>query len=240
MIRQIMETKKKEVTALRGRRLSPRTRPVTPFKLKEGINIIAELKKKSPSAGDIGKIDDRRIATYSQYATAMSILTDATYFGGSFDLLAEVADTTKLPILCKDFFIDESQIDLAWSKGADMILLIARILEEDHMKKLYNYAQNLGLNCLVEVHEAKELQNISHLHAHIIGVNARDLDTLTIDLNRAKEIISLVEAPVRVAESGIKTRVDIEGFNNANCFLVGETLMRSNDLDSTFRELLYG
>ncbi len=140
-----------------------RTRPVIPFKLKEGINIIAELKRKSPSAGDIGEIDDRRIALYTQYATAMSILTDATYFGGSFELLAEVAGKTKLPILCKDFFIDESQIDLAWSKGADMILLIARILEEDHMKKLYNYAQNLGLNCLVEVHEAKELQKISHL-----------------------------------------------------------------------------
>jgi indole-3-glycerol phosphate synthase len=240
MIRKIMETKKKEVAVLRGRRVSPRTRPVAPFKLKEGINIIAELKRRSPSAGDIGEIDDRRIAIYSQYATAISILTDATYFGGSFDLLAEVADKTKLPILCKDFFIDESQIDLAWSKGADMILLIARILEEDRMRRLYDYAQNLGLNCLVEVHEAKELKIISHLHARIVGVNARDLDALTIDLDRAKEIISLVEAPVRVAESGIKTRVDIEGFNNANCFLIGETLMRSNDLESTFQELLYG
>ncbi|MBA4391712.1 MAG: indole-3-glycerol-phosphate synthase TrpC, partial [Syntrophus sp. (in: bacteria)] len=192
MIRKIVETKKREVAALRGHVFSSRTRPVIPFKLKKGINIIAELKRKSPSAGDIGEIDDRRIAIYTQYATAMSILTDATYFNGSFELLAEVAGKTNTPILCKDFFIDESQIDLAWSKGADMILLIARILEEDRLKTLYDYAQHLGLNCLVEVHEAKELKNISHLNAHIVGVNARNLDTLTIDLDRAKEIMSLV------------------------------------------------
>ena len=240
MIRQIVETKKREVAALPRHVLSPRTRPIIPFKLKKGVNIIAELKRKSPSAGDIGEIDDRRIAIYTEYATAMSILTDVTYFGGSFELLAEVAHKTGIPILCKDFFIDESQIDLAWSKGADIILLIARILEEDRLKTLYDHAQKLGLNCLVEVHEAKELKKISHLNADIVGVNARNLDTLKIDLNRAKEIMSLVEAPVRVAESGIKTKADIEGFNNANCFLIGETLMRSNDLESTFQELLYG
>ncbi len=240
MIRQIMKTKKKEIAALQGRRVPPRTRPVTPFNLKEGINIIAELKRKSPSAGNIGEIDDRRIAIYSQYATAMSILTDATYFGGSFEVLAEVAAKTNIPILCKDFLIDESQIDFAWSKGADLILLIARILEEDRLKVLYDYAHNLGLNCLVEIHEAKELKKISHLNANIVGINARDLDTLTIDLEKAKEIMPLIKAPVRVAESGIKTRADMEGFKSANCFLIGETLMRSNDLESTFQGLLYG
>lgn len=240
MIRQIVETKKREVASLQGQALSPRRRPLIPFNLKKGINIIAELKRKSPSAGDIGEIDDRRIAIYSQYATAMSVLTDAAYFNGSFEILAEVSAKTDIPILCKDFFIDESQIDLAWSNGADMILLIAKILEEDRLKALYDYTHELGLNCLVEIHAAEELKKISHLHAPIVGVNARNLDTLTIDLGYAKEIMSLVEAPVRVAESGIKTRADINKFNNANCFLIGETLMRSNDLESTFQELRYG
>lgn len=240
MIQQIVETKKREVAAIQDQVLSPRKRPLMPFNLKEGINIIAELKRKSPSAGDIGEIDDRRIAIYSQYATAMSILTDTTYFNGSFEILAEVAAKTDIPILCKDFFINERQIDLAWSKGADIILLIARILEEDRLKALYDYAHDLGLNCLVEVHAAEELKKISHLHAPIVGVNARNLDTLTIDLDHAKKIMSRVESPVRVAESGIRTRADIERFDNANCFLIGETLMRSNDLESTFQELLYG
>lgn len=240
MIDQIVETKKKEVAALGTFKPVARTKPVIPFTLKEGINIIAELKRKSPSAGDIGEIDDERIALYSRYATAISVLTDATYFNGSFEILTDVADKIELPILCKDFFIDRAQIDLAYAKGADLILLIARILDKKQIKSLYGYARGLGLNCLVEVHTAGELDKITDLDAEIIGVNARDLDTLAIDLERGKEILSRVSAPVRVAESGIRSRKDIEGFHNANCFLIGETLMRSKNLESTFRELLYG
>ena len=240
MIEQIVETKKKEVEVLKTLELAPRKKPVIPFALREGINIIAELKRKSPSAGDIGEIDDEKIALYSRYATAISILTDNTYFGGSFEVLADVADKIDLPILCKDFIIDTVQIDLAYSKGADLILLIARILDREQLKDLYGYARRLGLNCLVEIHTADELKKIADLNAEIVGVNARDLDTLAIDLDRGKEILSRVKAPVRVAESGIKSRKDIEGFYNANCFLIGETLMRSQNLESTFRELLYG
>lgn len=240
MIDRILETKKKEVAALRHREIPPRTRPIIPFTLRKDVNIIAELKRRSPSAGNIGEIDDRRIAVYSQYAAAISILTDATYFGGSFDVLANVAGKTSVPILCKDFIIDTSQIDLAWSKGADMILLIARILDENSLKYLYDHAHSLGLNCLIEVHEAKELEKIAGLNADIVGVNTRDLDTLAIDFDKAEKILSFVEAPVRVAESGIRSRADIEKFTGANCFLIGETLMRSTDLESTFRELIYG
>jgi indole-3-glycerol phosphate synthase len=240
VIERIVETKKKEVEALKFLELGPRIKPVIPFTLKEGVNIIAELKRKSPSAGDMGEIDDERIVLYSRYATAISILTDNTYFGGSFEVLADVADKIDLPILCKDFFIDTVQIDLAYSKGADLILLIARILDMEQLKDLYGYAMRLGLNCLVEIHTADELEKIADLNPAIIGVNARDLDTLVIDLDKAREILSSVNAPVRVAESGIKSRKDIEGFHNANCFLIGETLMRSQNLESTFLELLYG
>jgi indole-3-glycerol phosphate synthase len=240
VIERIVETKKKEVEMLRTLGLAPRTKPVVPFALREGVNIIAELKRKSPSAGDMGEIDDERIGIYSRYASAISILTDNTYFGGSFEVLADVADKIDLPILCKDFFIDTVQIDLAYSKGADLILLIARILETEKLKDLYGHARQLGLNCLVEVHTTEELEKIADLNAEIVGVNARDLDTLVIDLDRAKEILSHVNAPVKVAESGIRSRQDIEGFHNANCFLIGETLMRSQNLEATFQGLIHG
>jgi indole-3-glycerol phosphate synthase len=240
MIDRIIETKKKEVAAMRHREVPPRTRPVVPFQLKDGTSIIAELKRKSPSAGDIGEIDDRRIALYDQYAAAISVLTDATYFGGSFDVLADVAGKVGIPLLCKDFIIDTSQIDLAWSKGADMILLIARVLGRDSLRLLYDHARQLGLDCLVEIHEENELEKIAGLNAGIVGVNSRNLDTLAMDLDKGEKILSLVKAPVRVAESGIRSRAEIERFACANCFLIGETLMRADDLESTFRRLIYG
>lgn len=240
MIEKIVETKKREIERLRTLTLPPRTKPVIPLALREGVNIIAELKRKSPSAGDIGEIDDEKITLYSRYAVAISILTDGTYFNGSFEILTDVARKIELPILCKDFFIDKAQIDMAYARGADLILLIARILDREQMKDLYGYARGLGLNCLVEVHAAEELDKIADLDAEIVGVNARDLDTFFIDLDRAEEILSLVNTPVRVAESGIKTRADIERLKNANCFLIGEILMRSQNLEATFQELLYG
>ncbi len=240
MITRILETKKEEVARLRHVAVPPRSRPVVPMRLKSGVNIIAELKRRSPSAGEIGEIDEKRIAVYSAYAAAISVLTDSVYFGGSFEVLAEVADRTHIPILCKDFFIDEAQIDLAWSKGADMVLLIARILDENSLMRLYDHARGLGLDCLVEVHNIEELEKIAALNADIVGVNARDLDTLTINLDRAREILSRVKAPVRVAESGIKSRADIEGFPDADCFLVGETLMRASDPEPVLKGLIYG
>lgn len=240
MIDRIVETKKREVAALRHRDIAPRTRPIVPFALRDGVNIIAELKKRSPSAGSIGEIDDAKIALYTRYAAAISVLTDAAYFGGSFDILADVAGKTGIPILCKDFFIDTSQIDFAWTKGADMILLIARVLDKKSLRRLYDHARGLGLDCLVEVHREEELAKIAGLNAGIVGVNARDLDTLAIDLDQAREILLRVDAPVRVAESGIRSRADIERFSSANCFLIGETLMRARDLESAFRGLIYG
>jgi indole-3-glycerol phosphate synthase len=129
---------------------------------------------------------------------------------------------------------------MAYSKGADIILLIVRILEKERLETLYSYTKGLGMNCLVEIHKKEELDKVTHLGPEIIGVNARDLDTLEMNLDMAEEILSYVDAPVRIAESGIKSRKDIERFKNANGFLVGETLMKSQNLESTFRELLYG
>jgi indole-3-glycerol phosphate synthase len=151
-----------------------------------------------------------------------------------------VAMQTHLPILYKDFIIDPMQIDQAYASGADIILLIVRILARDELISLHCHAQDMGLACLVELHAKDELERLSDLDAEMVGVNARDLDTLQIDLDRVSEMLSKVHVPMRVAESGIKSRKDIERFKAANGFLIGETLMRSKDLEATFAELLHG
>jgi len=162
------------------------------------------------------------------------------YFGGSLELLAEVAEIFGLPIVCKDFIIHRRQIDAAYAAGADMVLLIARILGREGLAALYTHAAGLGLACLVEVHDAADVAIIEDLNPPIVGVNARDLDTLEIDMEAAGRLLARIEAPVRVAESGIRSGKDIKRLGAANAYLVGETLMRSADLEATFEELLHG
>jgi indole-3-glycerol phosphate synthase len=240
MIDTILATKRDEVKALRKKRLGRRKKPVLPVVFDDEVNIIAELKRRSPSAGFIAEIDTNRIRLYSRYAKAISVLADTTYFGGSAEFVEEVAIQTHRPILYKDFIIDPVQIDQAYAAGADIILLIMRILARDELASLYRHAQDLGLACLVELHARDELERLSEIGAQMVGVNARDLDTLHIDLDRASEMLCKVRAPMRIAESGIKSRKDIERFKAANGFLIGETLMRSKDLEATFAELLHG
>lgn len=242
MIKEILATKRQEVEDLRGRRPGSRTRPVVPLVFDGSMNIIAELKRKSPSAGFIADITPERIGIYSKYAKAISVLTDRAYFGGSPEFLEEVAGQTPLPVLFKDFIIDPAQIDLAYAKGADVVLLIARILTGAELAGLYRHALGLGLECLVEVHEMVELERLTGIDPRIVGVNARNLETLQMDMEGAAAILRGVSASIRVAESGIKTRNDIERMaaSGANGFLIGETLMRSLDLEATFQGLLYG
>jgi indole-3-glycerol phosphate synthase len=241
MIEKILEVKRREVETLKGRRFRERTKPVISLEAEKRVNIIAELKRKSPSAGFINDIDDRRIEVYSRYACAISVLTDADFFGGSMEFLAHVANITPLPVLCKDFIVHPVQIDAAYAAGADLVLLIARILSVDELTHLYTYAHDLGIECLVEIHEVEELVKIDRLAPPIVGINARNLDTLAIDVARVPTILESISAKIKVAESGIRSRRDIEQLRgSANAFLIGETLMRSSDLDTTFRELLYG
>jgi indole-3-glycerol phosphate synthase len=242
MIRAILETKKQEMAALKPGGLSARTKPVRPLVLDDGINIIAELKRKSPSAGFIGEITAARIETYSTYAKAISVLTDGTYFGGTFSFLSEVAAQTHLPVLCKDFIIDPVQIELAYASGADLVLLIARILTKEELERLYSHAHRLGLACLVELHDSRDLEKAVGLKPAILGVNARNLDTLEMDLEAAAHLMSVIDAPVKIAESGIRARRDMERMRHAGAdgFLIGERLMRSENLEETFRELIHG
>jgi indole-3-glycerol phosphate synthase len=240
MIARILATKRQEVESLKRGTYGQRRKPVIPLACNDPVNIIAELKSRSPSAGFIAEVDSERIRAYSRYGSAISVVTDRTYFGGSLQFLAEVAEMTDLPVLCKDFIIDPVQIDLAYAAGADLVLLIARILSGEQLEALYAHARDLGLACLVELHGAEDMDKLTGLDAPILGVNARDLDTLAIDLDAAARLLSQLDAPVRVAESGIKSRRDIERLGCANAFLIGETLMRSRDVGWTFRELLHG
>jgi indole-3-glycerol phosphate synthase len=239
MIDRILQNKWTEIKDLRGKRFVPRDKPVIPFMADKKINIIAELKRKSPSAGFIANIDDKRISTYSKYARAISVLTDRMFFGGSLGFLTEVAQVTSLPVLCKDFIVDPVQIDAAYSAGADLILLIVRILSDKELVTLYNHARDLGLECLVELHASSELSRILSISPTIVGANARDLDTLHIDLSQTETLLKQIHSEVRVAESGITSREDINRLKGyANAFLIGETLMRATDLDATFEGLL--
>ncbi len=211
--------------------------------IKDGkINIIAEIKASSPSAGFINNIDLNEILpVYMQYSSAISVLTDEKFFGGSFERLKTVADRTSLPVLCKDFIIDKVQIDKAYVCGADMILLITRILDDEKLEELYDYAKSLGLDVLVEIHTIQEVERIKGLQPKITGVNSRDLDTLSISLERAKKILKSIDFnTLKIAESGIKTKEDIAYLKEScSAFLIGETLVKnSNGLKETFLEFL--
>ncbi len=234
LLEEIVLAKKEEIRFLDVD--GKRSRSIYSFKKnlsRDNINIIAEIKERSPSAGFIRsvKLEDV-VSQYRRFAKAISVLTDKRFFGGSFDRLQRVASMVNMPVLCKDFIIDRVQIDKAFLSGADMVLLIVRILDKDRLKNLYEYAVSLGLEVLVEVHEWDELEVALELGCDIIGVNSRDLDTLEISLERAKTLLQAIgNRAVRVAESGIKTREDIRFLRDScEAFLIGEALLKGERL----------
>ncbi|HLR67396.1 MAG TPA: indole-3-glycerol phosphate synthase TrpC [Virgibacillus sp.] len=208
------------------------------------MNIIAEIKRASPSKGAINSKVDPVIQARkyeSSGAGAISILTDKTFFNGSMDDLRAVREAVSLPLLCKDFIIDKVQIEQAKAAGASIILLIVAALSESSLKSLYNYAAELDLEVLCEVHNEHEMERAIHLGAPIIGINNRDLKTFTVDLTVTKKLTSMVENPktILISESGIATKEDVYEVaeHGANGILVGETLMRSENLSKTFSDL---
>ncbi|MED3651373.1 indole-3-glycerol phosphate synthase TrpC [Heyndrickxia sporothermodurans] len=214
------------------------------FQKSQTMNIIAEIKRASPSKGDIHP-DVNPAAQAKRYeelgAGAISVLTDEAFFKGSMDDLREVRAAVSLPILCKDFIIDEIQIDRAKEFGANIILLIVAALTKPRLKQLYNYASSLGLDVLVEVHDEIELGAAIELNAKIIGINNRNLKTFKVDLTTTERLAKLVvdKNILLIGESGIKEEKDVERMEQAGVkgVLVGETLMRSPDLAATFKQL---
>jgi indole-3-glycerol phosphate synthase len=211
--------------------------------LAEGVSVIAEVKRSSPSAGPIASADPRDLVPRYERggAAAISVLTDGRHFGGSIDDLRAARAVTSLPILRKDFIVDPVQIDESRSNGADAVLLIVAALKDAELEDLLAAARSEGLAALVETHSVQGLDRALAAGADIVGVNARNLETLGVDLDRALEIVARVPAgPIRVLESGIRTRDDVRRAEDAgaDAVLVGETLMRSPDPAETVRELL--
>ncbi|HMP83514.1 MAG TPA: indole-3-glycerol phosphate synthase TrpC [Verrucomicrobiota bacterium] len=217
-----------------------------------GTALIAEVKKASPSAGVICKdFDPVRIAREYEAAGAhcLSVLTDEQFFQGSLDYLRQIRAAVKLPLLRKDFIIDERQILEAIEWGADAILLIVAILDDARLKHFHEIATMAGLAVLVEVHDEPELKRAMAIGARLIGVNNRDLKTFKVDLATTERLAakmaesreSRVES-LLVAESGIHTRADVERLAKcgAKAILVGESLVRGGNIGDKVRELLNG
>jgi len=196
--------------------------------------IIAEIKKASPSAGVIKEdFDPTKIAMdYESFgASALSILTEEDFFMGSVEYLKEVKKITSLPILRKDFMIDEYQIYESKLIGADCILLIASILTDQEIEDFINIAKKLELDYLIEVHDENELKRVEHFEDALIGVNNRNLETFEVDLNNSVRLKhTFRQKNIFIAESGIKSREDMDylKMNNIKVFLIGESLMRGS------------
>lgn len=208
-----------------------------------GLQVIAEVKKASPSAGVIrADFDPVRIAlTYERHGAAcVSVLTDEHFFQGHLDYLTAVRGAVGIPALRKEFILDEYQLAEARVAGADAVLLIAEILPGDEMKTLHRQATALGLHVLVELHDADQLSRVIDAGATLIGINNRDLRTFKTSLDHTLDLLGRVPAgSVVVSESGIKTNADMKRLEAAGvkAVLVGESLMRAEDIGKALDDL---
>ena len=227
-------------------RLGParRGRPFSEALIAEGISLIAEMKRSSPSKGPIrpgASVSDIVSAYQRAGASAVSVLTEPNWVGGSLDDLVEARRACDLPLLRKDFVVDEYQLLEARVAGADAVLLIVAALERGRMEELMAAASDLGLDALVEVHDEKEVEAAVEAGAELIGINNRDLHSLEVDLETTFELLADVPAgTVVVAESGITENEDVARLERAgvDAILVGEALMRADDPVRAVRELL--
>jgi indole-3-glycerol phosphate synthase len=210
-----------------------------------GTRIVAEFKAKSPSAGEILTSPETKVESFALiyrrgHAAAISVVIEEDHFGGDPSWLPRIKSMSGLPVLMKDFVFDERQLDFAVSLGADAVLLIVRALADGALARLAAAARERGLATVVEAHAALEIRQAAAVAPDVIGINARDLTTFETDLGvidtMAREI---PEGPVRLAESGIRSRRDIERLSAAGyqAFLVGETLLRAEDPEEQLREL---
>jgi indole-3-glycerol phosphate synthase len=214
-----------------------------------GIHLIGEIKKASPSAGLIRPdFDPARLAEtyYHSSASALSVLTDRRFFQGSLDYIEQVKAAVPLPVLRKDFLIDEYQVYESRAAGADAILLIAEILDPRRLMDMLILANELNLTALIEVHEADALMRFRSLvgfpleRYSLLGINNRNLKTQKVDLGTTPRLISMLDEDVPVvSESGVRTRQDVQRLirAGARALLVGEVLMRADDVGAKVREL---
>lgn len=208
------------------------------------ISLITEIKRKSPSKGMIRE-DFHPVSIARTYqangASALSVLTDESFFGGCSEYLTQARAATELPVLRKDFIIDAYQIAEARHIGADAVLLIAACIDRYQMTAFIQYAKDLGMACLVEVHSKKELEEVLRTPAEIIGINNRNLATFEVTLATSLNLKELIpDSIVTVSESGIHTRDDVDVLESAgfDALLIGESLMKSENIGVRLQELL--
>jgi indole-3-glycerol phosphate synthase len=219
------------------------SRPFSEALVRPGLSLIAEFKRRSPSAGDIAgsaSVADVVSAYERGGAAALSVLTDEPHFGGSLDDLRQARAACGLPILRKDFIVDPYQLYEAAVNGADAVLLIVGALEDDNLRHLYEESRLLDLDSLVEVHSEEELERALEIDVDVIGINNRNLGDLSVDLETTSELIVDVPAgKTVVSESGYRSREQLEELERIGCdaVLIGETLMASGDPESAIREL---
>lgn len=256
ILTEIVENKRKEIAERKARtslreieeRLShsPKTKDFRTALRTPGISIIAEIKRRSPSRGDILPADVDAVevaAIYEQAgARAISVLVDKRYFGGSLEDLNKVANHTKLPCLCKEFIIDPYQIYEARTMGADAILLIVRILTDDELKSFLQEASRLEMAALVETHNEEEIKRALNAGAHIVGINNRDLDTLEVNIQTTMQLKNRVPGGnILVSESGIKSRREVRMLDDCgvDALLIGDSLLTSNNIREKLESLLH-
>ncbi|MBL7158549.1 MAG: indole-3-glycerol phosphate synthase TrpC [Candidatus Omnitrophica bacterium] len=255
ILSKIINAKRKEIDVARSKmpeaklkELAGKIYAKSSFKRNIGrphhVDLIAELKKASPSQGIIrGDFNPLKIAlTYqANGASALSVLTDERFFEGSLHTLKELKSKVTLPILRKDFIIDEYQIYESLYWGADAILLIANILTEEELCGFYKIAKRLGMDVMVEVHSEEDLEKALKSGASIIGINNRDLNTFRVDLAITQRLIRLIPPnKIKVSESGIKTYEDVMFLKSlgADAVLIGEAFMKADDIASKIREIM--
>lgn len=239
-LNEILENKRKEVDDLKelhGDVIFSGDYPVRSFydalKQERNLSIIAEIKRKSPSQGNMAMAENPlEIAKLYDEAgvNAMSILTDEKFFGGSFEFLKDISQATETPLLCKDFIIDRIQIDLAKLNGASAVLLIADILDDKNLKDLYDYAADRRMDVLLEAHKPENVKRAADLNARIIGINNRNLFTFEEDLNHSLRVRELIpDSALKVSLSSCKTRDDARKLMKAgyDAVLIGGVIMKA-------------
>jgi len=248
--KQLLKTKKPFLQGLKKNASASRLNRYRVFKeniSKPGkVNLIAEVKKASPSKGIIvDNFDAMKIAgIYEQSgAAAISVLTEDKFFLGKMSYIKQISENFRTPVLRKDFIIDEVQVYESFNLGASAVLLIVAILDDGQLKHLMQVASSLDMCSLVEVHNQKELKRALAANAEIIGINNRDLRTFEVDLKVSRTLISQIpKDKVIVVESGISTHEDVIKLKEwgVHAVLVGETLLRAKDIGAKIRELMNG
>jgi indole-3-glycerol phosphate synthase len=218
-------------------------RPFSEALTRPGVSLIAEHKRRSPSAGAIrdGSEVTEIVQAYERGgAAALSILTEPFHFGGSLDDLREARTAARLPILRKDFIVHRYQLYEAAAAGADAILLIVAALDLSELSELLHEARELDLDALVEVHDERELEAALEVEADVLGINNRNLSDFSVDIERTYELLADIPAgKTVVSESGFSTREQLDDLERVgvDAVLIGETLMRSPDIEAVCREL---